>query len=226
MYARTSYTGRMYRQRQVRFWLGSLLVVLGLGGLVWGLVLWRNQPNMPAKTPTGVRITAPPAAAKPSASSINNYEVPPPNPKYIEIPTIGVAKTRILSLGLHANGSIVTPSNIYDAGWYNASGKPGQPGVMFIFGHVSSWQARGIFYRLHDVRPGDQISITAGDNRRWLYQVDASQTYPVGEVNMQNVLSPASPGAPTLRLMTCAGSIIRGTSDFTERLIVSAHLEQ
>lgn len=216
----------MQWRRDLRFWLGGLLLALGTGGLLWGLGLWRSQPRMPAKGPTGVSIAASPTAAKPSASSIDSYEVPAADPKYIAIAAIGVAKTRILSLGVHADGSIVTPGNIYDTGWYNASSKPGQPGVMFIFGHVSSWQARGTFYRLKDLTRGGQITITTGDNRVFLYQVDASQTYPVGEVNMQKVLSPVSAGVSTLRLMTCAGVVIHGTSDFTERLVVSAHLVQ
>ena len=216
----------MYKQCDVQFWLGSLLVMLGLGGFLWGVVLWRSQPNMPARSHADTRIVMAPTATKPSASSVNSYEVPAANPKYIEIPAISVAKTRVLSLGSHADGSIVTPGNIYDTGWYNASRKPGQPGIMFIFGHVSSWQARGTFYRLKALAHGDQISITTGDNHTFLYQVDASQTYPASQVDMQKVLSPASRGASTLRLMTCAGSVIRGTSDFTERLVVSAYLVQ
>jgi len=218
------YNSNMKQPRDAGFKLGVLLVTLGLGGLFYGGFLWFHQSAPSRANKPGVAVEAAPSAAKPTQESVDSYQVPADHPKYISIPAIAVTKTRVLSLGLRHDGAIATPDNIFDAGWYNTSAKPGQPGVAFIFGHVSSWQARGVFYDLKKLSRGEKITITDGNNQVFTYQVDGSQTFPYDQVDMQKVLTPDSPNASTLRLMTCTGSVIRGTNNFSERLVVSAHL--
>jgi LPXTG-site transpeptidase (sortase) family protein len=109
---------------------------------------------------------------------------------------------------------------IYDAGWYNASAKPGQDGAMFIYGHVSSWQANGAFYNLKKLTAGDTITITRGDNATFTYKVVSSKIYPKDDVDMNAVLAPVDASKPGLNLMTCTGTVIKGTSEFSDRLVV------
>lgn len=182
-------------------------------------VLWLRQPHQPAPQSPSESQSAP-KANHPSQSAINTYTVAADLPRYITIPAINVPKTRVMQLGLTKNNQIAVPSNIYDAGWYNRSAKPGQPGAMFIYGHVSSWQADGIFYNLKKMKPGDTVSITRGDGRVFTYQVVSSKIYSYNNVDMKAVLSPAVPGTPGLNLMTCTGNVIKGTSEFNERLVV------
>lgn len=100
-----------------------------------------------------------PASTKPTKKAVDNYVVAPDLPRYISAPEISVPKTRVIQLGLLANNQIAAPSNIYDAGWYNGSAKPGQDGAMFIYAHVSSWTANGVFYNLKNLVPGDKVTI-------------------------------------------------------------------
>ncbi len=125
-----------------------------------------------------------------------------------------------------SNGAIGVPDNIYETGWYDGSSRPGQVGAMFIYGHVSSWTANGIFYNLKKLQPGDGITITRGDNTTYTYKVVASKVYPYNAVDMNAALSPIDKTKPGLNLMTCTGQVIKGTSDFNERLVVFTSLVQ
>jgi len=131
-----------------------------------------------------------------------------------------------VQLGLTGSNQVATPDNIYDTGWYNGSAKPGQSGAMFIYGHVSSWTADGVFFNLKRLKVGENITITRGDNTTYTYQVVSSKIYPYNNVNMQEVLSPINASKPGLNLMTCTGSLIKGTSEFSERLVVFTSLDR
>jgi hypothetical protein len=41
---------------------------------------------------------------------------------------------------------------------------------------------------------------------------------------MKQVLSPINPNKPGLNLMTCTGHVMKGTSEFSERLVVFTSL--
>ncbi len=202
------------------------LIIIGLAGLVIAGYSYINEPRPPATSNAAKSVDAvtPPSSKKPSPASIASYSVPPNNPKYIEIPAINIANTDVLNLGLMKDGTIATPDNIYETGWYNRSSLPGQLGAMFIYGHVSSWTADGIFYNLKKLVAGDSITITTGNNKTFIYKVVASRVYPYNNVPMNQVLSPLNPKIPALNLMTCTGQVIKGTSEFNERLVVYANL--
>lgn len=80
------------------------------------------------------------------------------------------------------------PNNIYDAGWYASSSRPGQAGAMFIYGHISSWTANGAFYNLKKLKVGNDIIVTRGDSRAYTYQVVGFKVYPYDAVDMNAVL--------------------------------------
>ncbi len=202
--------------------LAYAFIIVGLVAAVCAvMVLARNHHAV--TRPPGTNESAP-SSAKPSAQTIASYKVAPDVPKYINIPAINIPATRVMQLGLAKNNQIAVPGNIYDAGWYNQSAKPGQPGAMFIYGHVSSWQANGIFYNLKKLKPGDKVTVTRGDDKTFTYQVVSSKTYPYNAVDMNQVLAPVDPSKPGLNLMTCTGQIIKGTSEFNERLVVFTSL--
>ena len=199
------------------------LIMLGASGIVYGSVSYQEQPRPPKQT-IEVNVTLDPSSNKPTTKAIASYTVAPDLPKYISIPSISVTNARVIRLGYLANGQITTPDNIYDTGWYENSSKPGQKGAMFIFGHVSSWTANGVFYNLKNLTPGDKVIITRGDNVPFTYEVVKTKIYPYNEVDMQQVLSPINFNKPGLNLMTCTGQVIKGTSEFNERLVVFTSL--
>lgn len=199
------------------------LIIVGVAAVAWSIVLVSRHNN--TKPPASdLRSKSAPAAVGPSTKAVADYTVAPNLPKYINIPAIKVPTTRIMQLGLTSNNEIATPDNIYDAGWYNRSALPGQSGAMFIYGHVSSWTANGVFYNLKKLRAGDTVVITRGDNKTFTYRVVAIKIYDYQKVDMNQVLAPVDADKPGLNLMTCTGQIIKGTSEFNERLVVFTSL--
>lgn len=199
----------------------SLLAVIA------GMVLLARNPRppqaaQPAHTP--VLAANAPSSTKPSEDDLSNYKVAPDLPRFLNIPAIKVPKSRIIQLGVTKQNQIASPDNVYDAGWYKNSAKPGQAGAMFIYGHVSSWTANGLFHDLKKLKYGDKIFIEKGDGEVLVYSVDKLKTYPADKVDMNEVLAPVNQAAPGLNLMTCTGKVIKGTSEFDQRLVVFTSL--
>jgi len=202
----------------------TLIIVGILAALSAVLLLVRQRNTEPSPPPGALTSQSAPSSVKPGSQAIDSYSVPTTHPKYIAIPKIGIGNTPVLKLGLLGSGAIATPNNIYEAGWYDASSLPGQAGAMFIYGHVSSWTADGVFYNLKKLEAGDKIVITRGDNKKFTYQVNSTRIYPYDKVDMSQVLAPTNPGKSGLNLMTCTGQIIKNTSEFSERLVVFTSL--
>jgi len=202
-----------------------LLIVLGVTGLITSGVLYVQQSirDNVTKEATSLNVEAAPSSVKPKPAEVATYTVPPTDPRYITIPALGIGNTPVVKLGLLKGGAIATPSNIYQTGWYNGSARPGQNGAMFIYGHVSSWTAKGVFYNLKKLQPKSLVTITRGDNKTYTYQVISTKTYPSDHVDMTQVLSPIN-DKPGLNLMTCTGQLIKGTGEFNERLVVFTSL--
>ena len=209
------------RQNNHAVLIANALILIGIAGLVGsGFLYLDTKSSAPTSPATSVDVSSMPSSKKISKAAVDSYSVAPTLPKFITLPTIGVNKTRIISLGLLSNGQIATPSSIFDTGWYQASSKPGQAGAMFIYGHVSSWTANGVFYNLKKLKAGDSLSVTRGDNKIFTYHVVSTKIYPYDKVDMNQVLAPIDPKQPGLNLMTCTGKIIKGTSEFSQRLVV------
>ena len=206
--------------------LAKALIAIGLVGVVVSIFLYLERPRAPkmVTSPKSITVNSAPSSIKPGAQVVESYSVPSNDPKYIAIPSIDISNTPVLKLGLLKSGAIATPDNIYETGWYDGSSLPGQSGAMFIYGHVSSWKANGIFYNLKNLVAGDKVDITKGDNTILTYRVVSSKVYPYNNVNMAQVLAPVNPNTPGLNLMTCTGEIIKGTSQFNERLVVFTSL--
>jgi sortase A len=216
---------RVVKETQLTKTIAYLLIIVGVVGLLISWHLYSSEPR-PPHIPFGksVNVVQAPSSTKLSPQTVSTYNVPSTHPKYIAIPAIGISNTPVLSLGLLSSGAIATPDNIYEAGWYKASSEPGQLGAMFIYGHVSSWSADGVFYNLKKLVAGDNVTITRGDNQTYTYQVVSTKVYPYNAVNMNQVLAPVDSSKPGLNLMTCTGTVIKGTSEFNERLVVFTSL--
>jgi len=156
-----------------------------------------------------------------AASAIDSYTVGPTMPRLVHIEKLGV-KARIMPLGVTSDNKLKAPSNVHDAGWYNASALPGQPGAMLVDGHVSSWSTDGVFKNLHKLVPGDVITIERGDGELVQYKVVKSTSYETAETDMNAAMTPITQGKNGLNLITCHGEVKPGTSEFAERLIVFA----
>lgn len=194
------------------------------GAAALGVVLPSRQQPAAASQPAVAPEQGGPSSDKPSDQAVAGYRVPPNDPKYLAIPSLGIGKTRILKLGLRSDGDMATPNNIHDVGWYEGSARPGVQGAAFLYGHLSNWEARGVFYKLKNLNTGQKIIVTTGNDTSYTYEVVITKTYPYNKVDMPAALRPVDGSVSGLNLMTCAGRIIAGTNEFEERLVIFARL--
>jgi hypothetical protein len=165
-----------------------------------------SEPVFPAPT----RLIVAAAAAQPHA-------VAPP--AALAIPEIGVS-TRLVTLGLTAQGTVQVPSTTSLAGWYTRSPRPGAIGPAIILGHLDSYRGPGVFFRLPVLRAGDPIYIRRSDGSTVEFRVTAVQSYPKDRFPTQAVYG-ATPDAE-LRLITCGGAFDPATGHYLSDVVVYA----
>ena len=142
-------------------------------------------------------------------------------PSSIDIPSIG-AKSTLVQLGLDANKSIQVPpvDKPQQAGWYKYSPAPGQVGPAVILGHIDGDHQQGIFWRLHDVKPGAKVNIGRQDGTTVTFVVNK-----VDQVHKSAFPTNAVYGNtadPELRLITCGGAFDATTGHYLDNVIVYA----
>lgn len=139
-------------------------------------------------------------------------------PGEMEIPTIGV-RAPVVPVGTEADGTMASPSGAVDVGWWDGR-KPGEGNALFA-AHVN-WNGRlGSFYRLKDLKAGDEI-VVKGDGKTVKYKVVWVRNF---DPNMDaaSLLGNES-GEQIATLITCGGVFDRSIGHHTERVVARAVL--
>jgi sortase (surface protein transpeptidase) len=179
-------------------------------------------PAAPAPaTPTTVTATTGPS--EPTLPIHSYIRVPPSPPERIEIPGIGVSSP-LIRLGLEPDGAMQVPEGAaFDRpGWFTEGPEPGQLGPAVIAGHVDSRSGPSVFYRLRDLRPGDEVLVRRVDGRTLRFEVESSKQYPKAELPTEDVFGPVP--WPALRLITCGGAFDRKARSYTDNIVVTTRL--
>lgn len=176
---------------------------------------------------------------------INSYTVPATNPRFISIDAINVPKSRILSVGINNKGELATPVGIFDAGWFNESGKPGQGGTLLLDGHNGGPTKTGIFKHLPLLcvdgdtstrtaekssrtcsGTGDVITIERGDGTIFKYRAVENVTIPLSEADAYMSTATVSPkkGVESLSIITCTGEWSQAQRTYLSRQFTRAVL--
>jgi len=184
----------------------------------------QKQATAVASSSTSAATVVVPSAAKPSAAAVAKYTVTPNDPRYIDIPALGV-HAEVLPEGVSSSNQLQVPWDIYETGWYNASAQPGQPGAMLIDGHSGIDGMHGVFYQLSSLVNGDQITVTRGDGQKFTYTVVKVQVVNVKNIDMHSMVVSADQNEPGLNLITCTGDQIPGTEELNERVQVYAVMQ-
>jgi sortase (surface protein transpeptidase) len=142
-------------------------------------------------------------------------------PVRLAIPAIGV-ETPLIRLGLEPDRSMEVPGDFDLAGWFAEGPAPGQPGPAVIAGHVDSRTGPAVFYRLRELRAGDQIHVTRADGARLRFVVDSKQSFAKAGFPTDAVFGPTP--AAELRLVTCAGTFDQARHSYRDNLVVFARL--
>ena len=145
-------------------------------------------------------------------------------PVSVDIPAIDVT-SRLLHLGLNADGTIQVPSLVTsadDAAWYKYSATPGQIGTSVIEGHVDSYQGPAVFYRLGALQPGDTIDVTLADGITAIFRVTGVREYLKSSFPAKAIYGTTNYAA--LRLITCGGVFDYATGHYLSSTVVFASL--
>jgi sortase (surface protein transpeptidase) len=197
----------------------ALIMVAGGGGAALALA-------RPARTPTATDRAVPgPARMSMLASgppAVSGGGLAPATPVRIEIPSIAVSAS-VDPVGLNPDGSLQVPKDFGRAGYYTGRPTPGEIGAAVINGHVDSTLRPAVFFRLRELRGGDEVVITRADGTRPIFVVDRLEEHRKDTFPTAEVYGPV-PEA-TLRLITCAGTFDRRARHYRDNLIVFAHLK-
>lgn len=157
--------------------------------------------------------------SKITESILTNYTVAPDLPRALYVEKLNIA-ARVLPMSLNAAGNIQAPLNIYDAGWYTGSVKPGETGAMFIDGHASGPTREGLFAYLDTLKVNDELQIEKGDGSKLTYKVVHVETVPLADVDMKKVLLPYGNASKAMNLMTCTGEWLPREKTYDHRVLV------
>ena len=144
-----------------------------------------------------------------------------PLPVRVQIPKIGVAGS-LDRLGRARDGTVQVPSRWGVAGWYALGPRPGDPGSAVILGHVDSTRGPAVFFRLRELRRGDEIKVTRADRSSARFVVERTAQYDKQRFPTDDVYYPTL--TPALRLVTCGGQFDDSTGHYRSNIIVFATL--
>jgi LPXTG-site transpeptidase (sortase) family protein len=187
-------------------------------GKAWTFTMTDGQPTDAPWSPNSIASSVSPACA---------VEDRPPvvlaPPQRITIPKLGV-QAETVDLGIDPDGTLQAPDRGDVIGWYIQSARPGQVGNLVVSGHVDWAKQTAVFWRLHELGPGDRIEVTTANGGRYTYEVEwlreVSSQVDTDELNR---LIGASPDR-LMTLITCSGPFDARAHAYENRTVVRAHL--
>jgi hypothetical protein len=142
-------------------------------------------------------------------------------PVRVQIPAIGVDST-LMQLGLRADGSLQVPPSGFPAGWYTGAPTPGELGPAILAGHVDWGGQPGVFSRLHDLQPDEEVTVARQDGTAAVFRVTQVKEYPKDKFPTDVVYGDLD--HPGLRLITCGGSFDRQARSYDDNIVAFADL--
>ena len=218
--------------RPVRALIAVGLAIIG-AVLVWVALARPSTPEptlAPAPNDQGVSpTTLEPTTKRPDPGSdqtnlrdrTKGLVLPKSDPVAISIPSIGV-QSRLVDLGLKADGTMEVPKNPAEAGWFTRGPTPGALGPAVIAGHVT-WNGPAVFRRVGTMRRGDQVAVTRKDGKTAVFKVTRVARYSKSRFPTKAVYGPIDHAG--LRLITCGGTYDAARRTYLDNVVVFAKLE-
>lgn len=107
-------------------------------------------------------------------------------------------------------------------GWHAAGASPGETGTSIIAGHVDTKTSPAVFAGLGELVKGDTFNVLRADGRKASFVVDSVETFAKDDFPDERVYGDTDQAQ--VRLITCAGDYNRTVRDYTDNLVVFAHL--
>lgn len=180
-----------------------------------------SVPSAPSSAPAADESTpaAPPSPVAPPAPAAD-APMARSTPVRVRIPTIGV-DSELMDLGLEDDGTMEVPPGGFPAGWYTGAPTPGELGPAIIAGHVDM-TGPGVFYRLRDLEPEAEVTVTRADGTAAVFRVTRVEQFPKDAFPTDLVYGDIDLAG--LRLITCGGSFDRKAGHYDDNIIAFAEL--
>ncbi|MGP4044014.1 class F sortase [Streptomyces sp. 2A115] len=196
------------------FWGVAVLV------MVVSFVVGHDEPSDVGRAPH-----APPAVASTSSSAVHGAgkHLPWSRPTRLLIPRISV-DAPFTDLAIGRSGQLEPPpaDDVNLVGWHAKGVSPGETGTAIIAGHVDTATSPAVFADLAELKKGDRFQVARADGRKASFVVDSVETFDKERFPDRRVYADTSQAQ--VRLITCAGDYDRDAKDYTENLVVFAHL--
>ncbi|MFD9130374.1 class F sortase [Kitasatospora sp. NPDC059571] len=214
------------------------LLCLGIGAMIAGTAMFAAPrlgahtaaplPPAAAAAPSTSAAAAPlPATARPApvpSSAATAPAMPRSAPTRLRIPSIKV-DAPFTGLTLDQSGALNAPpvddKNL--VGWYQDGVAPGEDGTSVVVGHVDTKTGPAVFLLLSSLKPGNTVDIGRADGSTATFAVDAVKAFAKNAFPDQEVYGQAAD--PELRLITCGGAYDKTRKDYTDNVVVFAHLQ-
>jgi hypothetical protein len=172
------------------------------------------QLAVPAAAPAAPVETVPPpsdVAGLPSSEPIG-----------LAVPAIGVHTGPLLGLGIDEDGALEVPPDAATAGWFDLAPTPGARGPAVIAGHVDYAGVPGVFHRLGELAPGDEVIVTRADGTEAVFGTYRVDRYAKSEFPTELVYGDTD--GPELRLITCGGPFDTRSGHYQANVVAYARL--
>ncbi|MFE6760014.1 class F sortase [Streptomyces sp. NPDC057684] len=179
-------------------------------------------PPAPSEPPMMPVPSEPPAAPVTPVAPVGKH-LPRAKPTRLLIPKIGV-DAPFTELAIGPTGQLQPPpaADTNLVGWQADGVSPGETGTSIIAGHVDTKTSAAVFASLRALKQGDTFSVKRDDSRTASFVVDSVETFAKNAFPDERVYGD-TPQAQ-VRLITCTGQYDRAKKDYTDNLVVFAHL--
>ncbi len=167
---------------------------------------------------------APAAAIRPSAAVVPavsaTSSVAVLTPARLKVPSLGI-DAQVEEVGRKADGTMGTPSDFANVGWWGEGQRPGEEGNAVFDGHVNNGLTKpGVFEHLSRIKKGDYITVSSAEGHTKVYEVTEITLYETDQAPLAKIF--AKKGPSQLVLITCDGAWVDDEQTFDKRLVVVA----
>ena len=139
-------------------------------------------------------------------------------PAQLRVPSIGV-DTEVVGVGVDPAGDMeVPPADV--AGWYRFGPTPGEDGSSVLAAHVDYDGKPGAFFRLRELKAGDEVEVTMSDGTVKAYAVTEVEKVPKDQLVAGGVFERS--GTSRVTLITCGGEFDPGQRSYRDNVVAVA----
>lgn len=202
---------------------GVILIIVALssggGGEKEPLAIGAPLPTrVPVATATATAATTPNETPEATPGPQGDPRLAALGINRVVIPAIGV-DAPIVVLGVHPDGTMASPSGPNAVAWYTFSARPGEIGNVVLSGHLDYINVgAAVFWRLSELRPGDELQLVMEDDTLVRYVVESLNEYDETTAPVQDIVGPTA--NESITLITCSGSFDPTNLHYNRRLVV------